>query len=96
MCSYVYLLASSKNGTLYIGVTNDLVRRIDEHKLGLIDGFTKKYKVHALVYFEEFPDPTSAIAREKQLKNWKRSWKLALIEKDNPSWRDLSLDFSGF
>lgn len=92
---YVYILASGKNGTLYIGVTNDLVRRIDEHRQGLVEGFTKKYHVDILVHYEEFPDPESAIAREKQLKNWKREWKTGLIEEDNPGWRDLSLDFSG-
>lgn len=90
---YVYILASGKNGTLYIGVTNDLMRRVDEHRQGLVEGFTKKYLVDALVYYEELPDPGSAIAREKQLKNWKREWKIALIEKGNPGWQDLYRNF---
>ena len=87
---YVYILASSKNGTLYIGVTNDLMRRLYEHKNKLIKGFTSKYKIHNLVYFEETDNIAEAIRREKQLKGWNRKWKIALIEKDNPSWDDLS------
>lgn len=86
---YVYIVASEKNGTLYVGVTNDLVRRVWEHKNKGIDGFTKKYEVHRLVYFEETSNIESALAREKQLKNWQRKWKLQLIEKDNPNWEDL-------
>ena len=86
---YVYILASKKNGTLYIGVTNNLLKRVDEHKNKLIDGFTKKYNVHNLVYYEQFNDISSAITREKQLKNWKRKYKLELIEKSNPNWTDL-------
>ena len=86
---YVYILASSKNGTLYIGVTRDLIKRIYEHKNNLADGFTKKYGVHDLVYYEQTEDVESAIAREKQLKNWHRKWKINLIEKDNPAWQDL-------
>ncbi len=86
---YLYILASKKNGTLYIGITNDLVRRIYEHKNNLIDGFTKKYNVHNLVYYEESPDAISAITREKQMKKWKRQWKIELIEKVNPEWKDL-------
>jgi putative endonuclease len=86
---YVYILASKRNGTLYVGMTNSLRRRIDEHKQGLIPGFTQKYKVHVLVYFGEFNDPRDAIAREKQLKWWHRKWKLDLIESVNPEWRDL-------
>ena len=78
---YVYMLASKKNGTLYIGVTNDLIARVYQHKHFLIDGFTKDYHVHQLVYFEDTSDIQSALAREKQLKNWKREWKIALIEK---------------
>lgn len=89
----VYILASKRNGTLYIGVTNDLARRIYEHRNNLVRGFTEKYKVHVLVYFEMTPDIRSAIEKEKQLKNWKRKWKLALIEHNNPTWRDLSCDF---
>lgn len=90
---YVYILTSKRNGTLYIGVTNDLVKRIYEHKQNLISGFTKKYHVHALVYYEVTDDIYGAIAREKQLKNWRRKWKIDLIEKKNPKWRDLSREF---
>jgi putative endonuclease len=86
---FVYILANKKNGTLYVGVTNDLVRRVSEHRTDVIDGFTRKYAVHNLVYFEELQDPTSAIEREKKLKRWRRDWKRDLIEKANPEWRDL-------
>ncbi len=86
---YVYILASKRNGTLYIGVTNDLMRRVYEHKHGLVKGFTKDYQVKKLVHYESFPDPNSAILREKQLKNWHRKWKLNLIEESNPYWHDL-------
>lgn len=86
---YVYILASRRNGTLYVGVTGDLIRRIYEHKNGLVEGFTKKYQVHMLVHFEETGDVHAALAREKQLKNWQRKWKLELIEKTNPRWEDL-------
>jgi putative endonuclease len=91
---YVYILANRKSGTLYVGVTNNLARRLYEHVNGLTKGFTKKYDVHCLVYFELTSDVTSAIAREKQLKNWKREWKIALIEKENPDWNDLSKEFN--
>ena len=87
---YVYILASKKNGTLYIGVTSDIERRIAEHKAGLIPGFTQKYNVNMLVFLEEYQSTKEAIEREKQLKNWRRSWKIALIEKTNPEWRDLA------
>ena len=86
---YVYLLASKRNGTLYIGVTSDLLKRVHEHKNNLVEGFTKKYNVHKLVYYEATEDVNSAITREKQLKKWKRRWKIELIEKKNPEWRDL-------
>lgn len=86
---YVYILASQKNGTLYIGVTNDIIRRVYEHKNNIAEGFTKKYNVHRLVYYEIFSEIKIAIKREKQLKNWHRKWKLALIENANPDWRDL-------
>ena len=86
---YVYILASERNGTLYVGVTSDLVKRIWQHKNNLADGFTKKYGAHQLVHYEETSDVNSAIAREKQLKNWQRKWKLELIEKTNPQWEDL-------
>ncbi|MBK9160011.1 MAG: GIY-YIG nuclease family protein [Nitrosomonadales bacterium] len=85
----VYILASQRNGTLYIGVTGDLVKRVWEHKNDLADGFTKKYDVHSLVYFEQCDDMVAAIAREKQLKKWNRAWKVELIESTNPEWRDL-------
>ncbi|MFH1374587.1 MAG: GIY-YIG nuclease family protein [bacterium] len=87
--AYVYILASKRNGTLYIGITTDLIKRVYEHKHDLVDGFTKKYKAHYLVYFEEHEDIRQAITREKQIKKWKRRWKLELIEKDNPNWRNL-------
>jgi len=86
---YVYIMASKRNGTLYIGVTNDLVRRVYEHKNKLVKGFTAKYNVNQLVYFESTTEIESAILREKQLKKWKRKWKLELIEKMNPGWKDL-------
>lgn len=85
---FVYILASQKNGTLYIGLTNDLDRRVAEHKSKLFPGFTKKYNVVRLVYFETFTEIEEAIDREKQLKKWKRQWKIELIEKQNPSWQD--------
>ena len=87
--SYVYILANKKNGTLYIGVTSDLIKRIYEHRNELAEGFTKKHKVHQLVYFEQFEDIKLAIEREKQMKVWRREWKLELIEADNPRWEDL-------
>jgi putative endonuclease len=86
---YVYLLASRKHGTLYLGITNDLVRRVFEHKQKLLPGFSSRYGVHRLVWFEAYDDPTTAIAREKELKKWRRDWKIALIERDNPDWLDL-------
>lgn len=85
----VYILASAKNGTLYIGVTSDLIKRIWEHKNNLVDGFTKRYGVHLLVWFELHENMNAAIEREKNMKEWKRAWKLNLIEKSNPDWRDL-------
>jgi putative endonuclease len=85
----VYVLASKRNGTLYIGVTSDLVKRGWEHRTGVADGFTKRYGVHTLVYFELHEDMFSAISREKQLKKWNRAWKLKMIEERNPTWRDL-------
>ena len=87
---FVYILASRRNGTLYIGVTNDLVRRMSEHKAKLVPGFTRKYGVDKLVYFEEYASILEARARECSLKRWHRAWKLALIEKMNPQWRDLT------
>lgn len=87
--SYVYILASKKNGTLYVGVTSDLIKRVYEHRNELVDGFTKKHKVHLLVYFEQFEDIEYAIRREKQIKHWRRDWKLETIEENNPKWEDL-------
>ena len=85
----VYILANERNGTIYIGVTSDLVKRVWEHKHDLVEGFTKQYRVHTLVWFELHDDMTQAIQREKQLKKWNRSWKLRMIELKNPDWRDL-------
>lgn len=85
----VYILASKRNGTLYIGVTSNLVKRAWEHKQGVTGGFTQKYNVHRLVYYELFEDMPSAITREKQMKKWRRAWKIELIEKSNPAWIDL-------
>lgn len=93
-CYYVYILASGKNGTLYIGVTGDLIRRVMEHKNGKIAGFTEKYKTNQLVYYEQTATIISAIEREKQMKAWKRSWKINLIEAVNPQWRDLYEDIT--
>ena len=87
---FVYIMASDRNGTLYIGMTDDLNRRVYEHKHDLTDGFTKKYCVHTLVYYETCGDAYQAIVREKQLKKWNRKWKLRLIENFNPTWKDLS------
>ena len=86
---YVYILASKKRGTLYTGVTNDLRKRVYEHKNRLVNGFTKRYNVHILVYYEQTINIESAIQREKQLKKWYRAWKIELIEKQNPEWYDL-------
>ena len=93
-CYWVYILASRRNGTLYVGVTNDLIRRMTEHKAKLVPGFTRKYGVDKLVYFEEYASILEARARERSLKRWHRSWKIALIEKQNPTWRDLSYELA--
>jgi putative endonuclease len=85
----VYLLAGKRNGTLYVGVTSDLVKRVWEHKNDLVEGFTAKYGVHLLVYYEMHADMLGAITREKQIKKWDRSWKLKLVERNNPEWKDL-------
>lgn len=90
---YVYILSNSTNSTLYVGMTNNLIRRLDEHKKGVVEGFTKKYNVHKLVYFETTSDVNAAIEREKQLKLWSRKKKEFLINLNNPAWRDLSEDF---
>ena len=88
---YVYIMASKKNGTLYIGVTNNIIRRVYEHKNNEVEGFTKKYEVHLLVYYEQTENIESALNREKQLKKWNRVWKINLIQKENPDWKDLSV-----
>ena len=90
---YVYILTNSRNTVLYIGVTNDLARRISEHKLKLIKGFTSKYNIDKLVYYETFSDPNQAIHREKELKGWLRSKKISLINSVNPDFKDLSLEW---
>jgi putative endonuclease len=86
---YVYCMASRRNGTLYLGVTNDLVRRVYQHKTKALPGFTSQYGVSRLVWYECYDDPINAIAREKELKKWRRAWKLELIERMNPEWADL-------
>ncbi len=88
----VYMLASRWNGTLYVGVTSDLIQRIWEHKNDVVPGFTRRYRVHDLVWFVQHATMDTAIAREKAIKEWKRAWKIALIEKENPKWRDLYLE----
>ncbi len=88
----MYILASQRHGTLYVGVTNDLIRRVYEHKMGVIEGFTKRYHLDQLVYFEDTGDVSAAIARERQVKKWRRAWKIKLIEKDNPEWKDTYYD----
>jgi putative endonuclease len=88
----VYILASQRNGTLYIGVTRDLVRRVDQHKAKGVPGFTRSYDVTRLVYVERFQTPLDAIAREKQLKGWNRAWKIKLIEQSNPQWLEIPAD----
>lgn len=87
---YVYMLASRRNGTLYIGMTEDLRMRVWQHKTGAVPGFTRKYRVQALVWFEAHETRESALVRERQLKKWNRAWKLELIERRNPEWRDLA------
>ena len=88
----VYILTNQRNGTLYIGVSSDLIQRIYQHKSNAVEGFSKKYQTHMLVYFEQHPTMESALLREKQMKEWKRAWKINLIEKLNPFWKDLYQD----
>ena len=92
---YVYILASKRNGTLYVGFTSDLVSRVYGHKNDFAEGFTKKYGIHTLVYYESSEDYESSLQREKQIKEWKRHWKLELIEKVNPEWKDLYEQIAG-
>jgi putative endonuclease len=89
MSYYVYIIASRRDGAIYIGVTNDLVRRVYEHRSKAVPGFASKYNITQLVWFEVYDDPVSAITHEKELKKWKRSWKIQLIESQNPDWKDL-------
>jgi putative endonuclease len=91
---FVYILASRRNGTLYVGVTNDLVRRTEEHKAKVVPGFTRQYGVDKLVYFEQFASVEEARQREHSLKRWRRAWKITLIEKLNPDWQDLSSELA--
>ena len=92
MQSYIYIMTNKKYGTLYIGVTSNLIKRVYEHKNSFVDGFTSRYNLKKLVYYEIFDDINEAIKREKQLKKWKRVWKIELIEKLNPTWKDLYFD----
>ncbi len=92
---YVYMLASARYGTVYLGVTSNLVKRVWEHREGMVEGFTKKHDVKQLVWFEAHDDAISAITREKQLKKWNREWKIRLIQRENPYWRDLYKDIVG-
>jgi putative endonuclease len=89
MAYYVYLLASRKDGTLYLGVTNDLIRRVFQHRSKVVPGFSSRYNITQLVWFEIYDDPISAISREKEIKKWRRAWKVALIVQENPDWNDL-------
>jgi putative endonuclease len=89
MAYYVYILASRRDGAIYVGITNDLVRRVYEHRTKAVPGFTAKYNITRLVWFEAYDDPISAISREKELKKWKRDWKVQLIRAQNPEWNDL-------
>lgn len=91
----VYMMANRKNGTLYIGVTSNPVGRVQQHKSDFFNGFTKRYGVHRLVWFEPFEDARAAIQREKRLKEWRRDWKISLIEETNPDWRDLYQELAG-
>ena len=92
--SYIYILASQRNGTLYVGITSDLLKRVWQHKNKVFGGFTEKYGVDKLVYYEIYENISDAINREKKLKKWDRKWKINLIEKDNPNWLDLYIEMS--
>jgi putative endonuclease len=89
---YVYIMASRKNGFIYIGSTSNLIERVHKHKRGLIEGYSAKHLTTILVYFEETTSPEAMVARERQLKHWKRDWKIQLIERDNPNWEDITLE----
>ncbi|OGZ02132.1 MAG: excinuclease ABC subunit C [Candidatus Liptonbacteria bacterium RIFCSPLOWO2_01_FULL_53_13] len=91
---YIYILASKRNGTLYVGVTSELQKRIYQHKNNLFEGFTERYGVHRLVHYEQTSDVQSAMEREKQIKKWNRAWKIRLIEEENHEWNDLSRDWA--
>ena len=95
MSYYVYIIASRRDGAIYIGVTNNLVRRVYEHRIKAVPGFTSKYNITQLVWFEIYEDPISAISREKELKKWERTWKVQLIEAENPEWKDLFEEYFG-
>ena len=95
MSFYVYILASRRNGTLYIGMTDDLVRRVWEHRIGAVPGFTRKYGVKMLVWYEQHETRETAFQRERQMKKWNRAWKLQLIERFNPTWKDLADELTG-
>ena len=94
MSFYVYILASRRNGTLYVGMTDDLVRRVWEHRIGAVPGFTRKYGVKMLVWYEQHETRETAFQRERQIKRWNRAWKLQLIERFNPNWKDLAVDLT--
>jgi putative endonuclease len=94
MAGYVYILASQRNGTLYVGVTSELPKRVWQHKEGLVDGFTRQHEVKLLVWYEVHGSMVEAITREKQIKTWKRAWKIRLIEESNPYWNDLYLELT--
>jgi putative endonuclease len=94
MSFYVYILASRRNGTLYVGMTDDLVRRVWEHRIGTVPGFTRKYGVKMLVWYEQHETREMAFQRERQIKRWNRAWKLQLIERFNPTWKDLAVDLT--
>jgi putative endonuclease len=96
MSGHVYILASGRHGTIYIGCTTDLPKRIYEHREGLVAGFTRRYGVKRLVYVENYDDISNAIVRERRMKEWQRAWKVALIEADNPDWQDIAVTLLGF
>lgn len=96
MSGYVYILASRKHGTLYIGVTSNISKRVYEHRTGAVSGFTRRYGIKHLVWFQAFDDIEAAIVREKQMKQWRRDWKIELIERKNPQWNDLAVTMLGF